>query len=513
MGRRWIFWAAWILFFLYSFWMLDKFPVAFVDDVIFTEPSLTFLRQGHFGSTVMPPIYGLDQTNVVYGRIFFLINSAIFALLGYNLFTIRLLPFMAGVWLFCLTYKMGRRLFNPPVACWAATLLALSHNFFLASHIGRPDVLVACLVMLTSHLGLNAVESGKTRTFFWSALTASLSLDTLPTGLVATALLGAIFLYHRQSCRRRAMLAATGGFLLGCLWWISVHVLVNRQLYFFQWENFWIKEAGRGLTFLQYGPFAAIWGETQRYVKYFWEARFHRNMLIFALLALSWIFLGYHARKNRGAKILLVLSFAGMLAQSSLANKSSAYIISLLPFWMLALAAFLSNGDWMIDPKQTRLRLFKMAGLSALLLLGVMEHAYLWQYRHASYERYINALKEKLPRQAMVLAGAAFWPGLKDRSVISDYWLHSLHADGPQNRQKLGANFAEFISKYSVTHIVTDADAGWSIRKHPEHGYEEFFKTSCRLIAEIQDPFYGCTWASYRTTKKCVTKIYEVTGR
>ncbi len=494
--------------------MLDKFPLSFLDESQYASPSLSLLEHGNFGNKILPPLYGLEISTVVFGRIYMLLNAGIFYLLGYGLHTIRLLSFLSGIWLCYLTFKLGKKLFHEKMAYLATTLLITSFLFFIKHHSGRPDILVSCFMLWTILQTLKATETHRLRDYFLSGLLAALTLDVQATGIIVVAVWITTLFVYRKLVNAKQLLAAGIGLAIGGLWWFTVHMALNWEIYFKQWEYFWVKDAARGISLFEAGLIPSLAGEFKKYFVFFWVSRFHRNLLLAASLIASWSYLIPRMRSNKNIQTLLSVTFTSMLAQVVLNNKSDAYMINTSPLWMLCVAAFITDTPTNnISALSSRIwgGLKKMS-LAFLLILASAEHIYLFQFRNASYKKYIEKIRNELPREATLLADAAYWPGLKDFHFISNFYLISLPAETPEHRRRLGKTFGELVRNFRITHIVADHDLGWSI-KDPKFGFQEFLSNSCQLTAQVRDEFYGCTYATFRQSKSCTTKIYKVTPK
>src|SRR3989338_7647336 len=340
-------WAvlAFLLYAALQFFYLDKYPLPWGDEFFYTDPSWHFLSKGTFANTLYPPYVHYDVTNVVYGRVFLFINALIFFLFDYSLFTIRLQPLLMGFLALFLTFKVCDRMFGRTGAWIAAGLLSFSAMFIHGSHSGRPEMTVAVLTLLSLFLFQKGEE--KSRYYFFAGLAATLAVDVHPpSGIVAPG--GLCFLLavrfapdraRKKTWNWRMVLAAGSGMALGALWWLAVHVLIHPELYREQMElnkRVQVPMWDRSLLYI-------FKKEALRYYGFFWQGRYHRNMLFFCalILSLAWI---ARRRRPKDAEFLAYLAGAASALLTVAVNSFPYYLVAVYPLFCAAAGTALS--DW-----------------------------------------------------------------------------------------------------------------------------------------------------------------------
>ena len=132
-------------------------------------------------------VYEYDPT--YHGPLLFYVTAGVFAVLGENLFTLRLYPVLAGTALVLLPMALRRRI-GPRAAWWSGAVLAISPSFLYYSRFARNDVPVALftaaamvLVWLVPRRGWRLVP--------WVGVTAALHAVSKETFYVLLPLLAA----------------------------------------------------------------------------------------------------------------------------------------------------------------------------------------------------------------------------------------------------------------------------------------------------------------------------------
>ncbi|OGR84192.1 MAG: hypothetical protein A2636_00610 [Elusimicrobia bacterium RIFCSPHIGHO2_01_FULL_64_10] len=491
-------WAvlAFLLYAALQFFYLDKYPLPWGDEFFYTDPSWHFLSKGTFANTLYPPYVHYDVTNVVYGRVFLFINALIFFLFDYSLFTIRLQPLLMGFLALFLTFKVCDRMFGRTGAWIAAGLLSFSAMFIHGSHSGRPEMTVAVLTLLSLFLFQKGEE--KSRYYFFAGLAATLAVDVHPpSGIVAPG--GLCFLLavrfaadraRKKTWNWRMVLAAGSGMALGALWWLAVHVLIHPELYREQMElnkRVQVPMWDRSLLYI-------FKKEALRYYGFFWQGRYHRNMLFFCalILSLAWI---ARRRRPKDAEFLAYLAGAASALLTVAVNSFPYYLVAVYPLFCAAAGTALS--DW----AGSRRSFPRKAGIAlglALAALYALETGY-WAYhfRKADYAGYLAKLRAHVPPGRTLMVSSPVWIGFfRTQPTFTDNYFEMIstkYKDGTPSypeevMDRMGRNFGEVFDNLGIEVYVEDSNV-FFWEEQPET--IRFMKDRARLVAVIEDPVYG----------------------
>lgn len=115
--------------------------------------------------------------------------------------TLKMGRFLSALWgtvLVYMVFRIGRDFFNRRTA-WAAGLLTAANPFMvLNSHIFKPDILLALLMLVSLFFALNFLESRKRSHFFWTSFFLGLAIATKYNSAVELLLPVALLLFSRK---------------------------------------------------------------------------------------------------------------------------------------------------------------------------------------------------------------------------------------------------------------------------------------------------------------------------
>lgn len=330
---------------VFSLSLLDCYPIANSDEATYCEPAWNLWTKGKISLSFLPPMGGFAESSLVqHGRILTAFRALIFGLFGVSLFTARIPCFLAGMGLLWLTYLFAFKVFkDQAIALFSAVNLALSHQFFFASHFARPDIFVALCAMGA----LLLIEKGF---YFWAGLTAALAMDMHPSGNWACWVLAGWMVFNLWPARRwilgwivyRNDLKKNGfvalGMAVGLAWWFGIRLAFNSWAFF--------KEQAKWNTL--YGqvqsPLGLLMDEWHRWYNFFWLGAYHRNMFLLLLFSLAVV----HAVKARARpefKTLLGVLGGSMLGYTfGVPAKGTVYLIYGYPLIIISMSAMIVEG-------------------------------------------------------------------------------------------------------------------------------------------------------------------------
>src|SRR5688572_6622159 len=157
--------------------------------------------------------------------------AIIFRLGGVGVFQARLTSLVWGGLLLLVVYWLGRRYWNRSVGLAAATLLAVSNPFLVATHTLRPDVQVVTIVLGALLLAERSLDVSAHRPLvmaFLGGLPLGLVVDTHPNGAAFFPLVGMVYplrLGWRSFLGRRVTWIFVAGLVAAALYYLSVRFL------------------------------------------------------------------------------------------------------------------------------------------------------------------------------------------------------------------------------------------------------------------------------------------------
>ncbi|MBU2615329.1 MAG: glycosyltransferase family 39 protein [Elusimicrobia bacterium] len=471
------------LYAIISFIYLDKYPSVYCDETIFTEPSLRLLQHGSFGTILFPPIAGMDITNALSGRIYLLFNSLVFFIFGYGVTQMRLQPFLAGLVVIFLTYKISQKFFsNKWISILSAITLALSHLFVMHSHLARPEMSTTMFLLLGVYLLLVFTENKSPVILFFTGLTASLSIDVHPTiGLISFILISFLTIqkFFSESIDRKLLIYGLLGIFAGCLWMFYVHIFLHPDYFFLQYRLHSESEAPPLGTRSLYAIMAPAF---RRYYNFFWLGRFHRNMFLLLLFIISLLYGLF--KKEKGQMTIIYITIVTIISFILFVpNTTNFYLILTYPFIIILSVKFLH--DFLLSKSTYKIILSSalIVGLSALL---ISENAYKAQFIKSDYYGFIGKLKKYIPEKSVVMGYTGYSMGFENNVFFSDFFVYGwqYHYNGMNNKKLvgfLGHNIKELLKNEKVEYIIKDEGFCGFLNKHDFTLVSKLAESKCLL--------------------------------
>lgn len=163
---------------------LARMPIVWLDEPLYTQPAWSLVTRGSLGMPMFPGLHGLDQDNVVFGRIYLGAIAVSFKLLGLGPFQARLPSFLAGLAVIYLTYLLGRRLWNARAGVFAAIALAVSPVFLMQTHDARPEMLLLAFFLAALYLAVRSDAELGLRGHIGAGVIAGLAADIHLNGVL-----------------------------------------------------------------------------------------------------------------------------------------------------------------------------------------------------------------------------------------------------------------------------------------------------------------------------------------
>lgn len=388
--------VSFIIYTAIQLFFLTKYPIITSDEIVYTEPSWNFLHTGRFASYLYPNLGGdYELSSVIqHGTIPLFCHAFFFKLLGLNPWSLRMTPFLSGLLLLVLIYKICERLLpqggkTTAFPFYITAMLALSHVFVFASHSARPDGMVALFVAGSLYALLR--ESP-----LIAGLIAGMAMEVHVAGIIAPVALLGLAVGVRAKLKDYAPILL--GVILGWGAWFVSHVAIDPDLFFRQMQSFGILAS----------PGVAEW---HRWVDFFWVGAYHRNM-IFLVLLIWTMTQAFRVERYRPILGIIIGCMAGFLVVPS---KNPQYIIFVFPYFLLLFGAFVQHVWNSEKPIKWRLAVFMTAALPLFMLAENVEMFKFWR---CSYTKFIEKVKSVVPRGSTVLASNAYWPGLQGYCVV-----------------------------------------------------------------------------------------------
>ena len=402
---------------LFSLLTLGRVPeIPHGDDGGYAAAAYHFWHTGHPGVPGYRDVVGLGTDDFAIGRTAAASQGIFMWLFGVSLFAGLFPSFIGGVGLLGATYGLGWSLWGEKTAIVATTLLGASGIFFSACHWARPDILLTFYFVSALYLFVSASPGKWSWRYSIAGLIMGLSGDVHLNGFLLAPIplfFWIILRQERTSIRILTALTYIGAVLVGVMLWLMLHYWPDTDAFSRQITIFGGKT--HGIRILNLGLAGAIWSEIQRYLSWFWYARFHRNLFEgLAVLACGVWITAFGGRKERALVVVWFLIF--VVAVCFMANPFGWYLIFVWPLFALWLArGFMAIYETAIN-RSGRQR-WALIGLS-ILFVGYLSNLVLWAgkaFLGPSYSAITQELRSVIPQKASVVAGGEWWFALWDR--------------------------------------------------------------------------------------------------
>jgi 4-amino-4-deoxy-L-arabinose transferase-like glycosyltransferase len=484
--------VATVLVMLSHMYFLTTYPQVFIDEPWDANVAWTWLKTGvNFDSMHTGPLdqFGYQWVRWPYiGNAFWVMS---FAVLGLGLFQIRLVSWIFACVLLLLVFLVGRRSYGTIAGALAAFLVSISPPFVQASHFGRPDIMLAVLIMAVFFLTQIAFDKERWWAHLAAGLLIGLSPDVHPNGLFFIAGTGVLYLsvYRLKIFRTRGAWLFGVGALLGVSYYVAGHILPSPTAYSAV-NKFW-SQGSHLLPLLN--PINLLVSAVQEIGRY----HFFDNGLDFALVGASVIYLVI--RRNKADRNLLVFvgaSFACFVL--FVGNKNDVYAILFYPFFMLMVAEALRSLIASTS-NSTAVRVF-MAVVLALFIVSSAIHYLRPAVSNRNYNYYAvtDRIKEAIPAGSRILGLPNWYLGLADYDYRSSLNLTYYHI---YNNYGLTQSLSTIRPDYMIVDSALRGllvDQGYfppgpafEIYKLPNQEFENFLAQRGTKVEEFTNPWHG----------------------
>jgi len=322
------------------------------DEAWFASSAVNLVRHGFMGNTclVSQGIWqNLDHYTYWQPPVYFLMEALIFKLFGTGLFQVRLISIFWGLAGLVAVYWLARELFNGSRRLIFLSLLLVGTNFYYlrGAADGRMDLTAASLSLIGLAFYLVLREKNFGQAVFWGNLFVCLSGLTHPNGVLGLFVL--FFLIVRLDHRKISpgiVLAALVPYLLGAAGW-GAYIL--QDVAAFKSQFFGSAFRPETATCVNGLKWAAVYAEmAHRYFGLVIRGGGTVGMLAYAAVPF-WVFLfaglaGGFFLKDKRLWYMLVLYFLGLMF--FIANKTSCYLVWIVPLFLLNLAGVVHAVRW-----------------------------------------------------------------------------------------------------------------------------------------------------------------------
>jgi len=496
---------------LWHILFLTRFPFVHSDESWLSGLSRNIWATGDYSTT--ESFFDLYPRNPHAIKLFFHSLQILFIhLMGYTIFTFRLISLLFGLLTIVWFYKLSRLIFHSEkLAIGGALLFALDIQFIYASHFARQEIILLFILIFSLHFLLKRLAS---ITFFHHILLGTflgLSIGFHPNSLIITFPFVLIYLFHilftkKLSISALLILASTVGcFAAG---FIALSLRFD--------PGFIGHYASFGSQFGVLNPLSTkVWDIVSFYQKLYYGVSgtyYIPNIKLqffgFASAFLLTVFKLYRTKNQplRESIISILLAVLAINAGIILIGRfNQTSILFVLPLNYIFVLYTLES---LKDKKQT----WVIVALSITLLISSLFN--IRPYLKSSYPDYLQQIAAVVPKDARVLA-----------NLNSEYYFNNGMLYDYRNLAYLkenGLSFAQYIQKNQIEYIIYPEEMDLIFdrrpRWNPVYGnvypyyadMKHFLEMDCELVSMFSDPTYGMRITEYMNTQNWTIKIYRV---
>jgi 4-amino-4-deoxy-L-arabinose transferase-like glycosyltransferase len=369
---------------------------------------------------------------------------------GLGLLQGRLVSLAWGGALLVLVFLIGRRLYGPVGGALAVVCLAVSRPFLVASHMVRPDIVLAAMLAAICYLALRGVQDRVP----WMSLTAGLllglALDVHLNTLAFVPLVGLIYVaWAPRFWVDRSTRLFVGGAVVGGVYYLLARVAPD-PTQFADSSAYWLGIEKRPPVFSSSLP-EMLAAELGRFQGYFTDDRLLELAVLVGALAVAAV---RAISRRRLDPMLLGLLIAFGLFAALASNKTEFYLALFYP-WLALLVAGAVVWLASLAPSAARSPLALLAMLAAPLVFGLPDNyedlsTAATNFADRGYYALIEEIRPAIPPDASIIGPPLFWIGLSDHSYTDYYVWERLRAE---KRER----FSSYVARLKPDVAVLDA--------------------------------------------------------
>jgi hypothetical protein len=441
---------------------LTRYPAPFVDEANHASKAWGIIHSGYAWG---PLDEGVFQHYDGYWTVFpYLANwlqALSMRLLGFNVFSMRLISLLFGLALLTSVYVIGSRLYGKGIALVAALLLSVSGPYIYSSHLARHDVIVAAAGFAAIALYLTDESKGHSIKSLLAGLVIGLAFETHPNAAIYGPTIVLLYLLDngRSALRLPRLWDFVAGGMLGLAVWAAMHLLPYPQTF-------------AAITDLAFGdtrvpPIVTadprVW--LQSFVDFVGMLLFadplRIPLIIIALIAVLWRGLPSDRR------LLTLVATLSFWVSALMTKKADYYAILITPAFDLLLAVFLVRAfkAWQGRKRGSYARRVWLTVAIVLMIEPlVFDFALLrilpivTSTAEADYRATTDVIRQTVPADRMVMADPTFWLGLTDRPFRN--WLEMTYYLS-SNR---GSNLESAFRNYRPDYFAINSGMEWHFK-------------------------------------------------
>jgi 4-amino-4-deoxy-L-arabinose transferase-like glycosyltransferase len=405
-----------------------------------------------------------------------------FRLFGVGLWQGRIVSLVWGGLLLVMIFLAGRRLYGPTAGAVAVLFLAVSQPWLVSSHIIRPDIVVATLVIGALYCALRSVQDGGRAWSLLAGLLMGLSFDVHPNTLAFMPMVGFVYLarYGWRGVVRRDTWLYVAGIGVGALYYILIRIAPD-PAHFMDAFSYWIGVDKRPPALATRGG-SPIDAELRRWTDYL-----NGRWMEAALLGIGVVTAAIRMVRHRRLDPILVGWLASLIVFTVLvSSKTEFYMILFFPLLILMVAGAIGE---VFEQLQTGR--IVAALLLVLMAVGVMGFEDNFRdiaetaanFEDRNYATLTTEIQAVIPAGSRVIAPPLFWIGLAQPPYYLDYVDFYVWE---RIRREQQVTWPQFVAQINPQYVILDSKA----KSDVTNTSPRFMEASGELVASFRHVNY-----------------------
>ncbi|TDQ00049.1 dolichyl-phosphate-mannose-protein mannosyltransferase [Halanaerobium saccharolyticum] len=512
-------WNLIVLFFIINLFFLKNFPFVHSDEAWLSGLSRQIMQTNNPAST--EAFFDLLPRNPHAIKILFHFLQIIFIkLLGYQVFTFRLISLLAGGLSLFIFYKITFLITNSKkLSLLALIILGLDIHFIYSSHLARQEIILVLIFLTALYYFFNAIEKTDKKNYAESKKEDSIKKD-IYLGLILGSAIGFhpnafiismpfIMIYSwklvfNKKTKLKNYLSFGGTLAVTAFFFIFLSFLFD--------PNFINNYSSYGA---QLGVLDSLLLKLENFKNFYLKLFYQisgtyyvppiKFQLVFfaaaALASLAELFL----KKDKLNLFLLISLLAVNLGYLIIGRYNQTSIIFIFPIAYLIFINLIKNLN------------FKLSGSLILILIALLtlnSGTTIIEESHYNYQDYLQQIAEVVPRDARVLA-----------NLNTDYYFENGSLVDYRNLAYLQENnlsFADYINQNEIEYIIYPEEMDYIYNSRPSWNilygnlypyYQEmqhFLNQETELIKKFTNSTYPMRIVRKIGAKNWSVKIYKV---
>lgn len=498
------------IYFLVNISFLTHFPFVHSDESWLSGLSRNILETKNFSST--ETFFDLYPRNPHALKIIFHSIQIIFIkLLGYNVFSVRLISLLFGSLTLYYFYKLCYEIFHSKTKSTIASIfLAIDIQFIYASHFARQEIVILFVYIYAMYFFYKNIDKHNIKQDLILGCIIGLSIGIHPNSFIIALPFVSIYLYH-MLFTKKLKLESLIIYSITLLVFASVFVLLS--LYFD--PNFIHNYFNYGKQFkVHYSLLQKLSEFKYFYVKLYSgisgtyytpniKLQFFIFISSFIFITIKLTTINDKIKRQQITPILLSIIFLN-IGIVTIGRYNQTSIIFQFPLFYIIITFLL---EYLLASYKY------IATVILVLLIAMNTITNIYPYISGDYNNFLNNISKAVKKDDVVLANlnSEFY---FDNGKLHDYRNLALLKE---NNMK----FKDYIYKYNIKFIIYSEEMDVIYSESPRwdalygnlYYYKDmkyFLENNCTLVNEFSDKTYGNRIASYVNKKDWTIKIYKV---